>query len=211
MPSVYESRFEIQAAQRGHRSYSKGWPDRLLLMGKEVLFVEVKGEGEPLRPHQWEILQVLKTLGLRVVIAVNGDLDNLVDPDDWMVTASARGRPPQMGTISKATARSYMYKALALRSQAEEAKKDPNFSQDYVRDLERRATALELKAKQYWGSEIEEKLVTDAINMGVHKSKIQKSEESLMEMNKMVEKENAREDEKRRLAEEEYHRKQEGE
>ncbi len=143
--------FDVNASRLGWTVLNKGWPDRLVV-DKEgiVFFVEVKRKDEPLRPHQYRLMSLLESVGVKVFIAPDGDAEHLVPLDEWLVTASMRGRPSQIGTISRSTARSYMYKAKQLLAQAELGDGTAGFPRERVWELKARAGAMMRKAEQFW-------------------------------------------------------------
>lgn len=143
--------FDVNAARLGWTVCDKGWPDRLCV-DKEglVFFVEVKRQDEPLRPHQYKTMSLLESVGVKCFIAPDGDAEKLVPLDEWLVTASVRGRPAQMGTISRTTARSYGYKAKQLLYQADLGENTIGFPKHRVMELRARAQSMLRKAAMFW-------------------------------------------------------------
>lgn len=143
--------FDVNAARLGWTVCDKGWPDRLCV-DKEglVFFVEVKRQDEPLRPHQYKTMSLLESVGVKCFIAPDGDAEHLVPLDEWLVTASVRGRPAQMGTISRTTARSYGYKAKQLLYQADLGENTIGFPKHRVMELRARAQSMLRKAAMFW-------------------------------------------------------------
>jgi hypothetical protein len=80
-----ETHLKLTAKQEGFELLRNGWPDFLLVRGEEVVFVEVKPKGQQLSDAQLKVLTVLDRLGLKVRIAVNGELTNLMTLTDFQV------------------------------------------------------------------------------------------------------------------------------
>lgn len=200
MQSPLESVFDITVLKLGWKLYKNGWPDRMVVAtGGKITFVEVKGEDEPLRPNQYNFGAELKRAGFDVKIAVNGDAENLVDIDDWLVASANRGRPPQTGQISRATARSYMYKANRLLTQAELIKINPNADPVEIETLRTRAKSMIGKAQRYWDGDVTAPdLMAEVHSMDEHADKLQRSQHLLDQMLKaQLDEENRKEDLKR--------------
>jgi hypothetical protein len=60
-----EDKFANEAVRRGWTVIKRGWPDFLCWQGEEVIFVEVKPEGDSLSSYQKVVMQKLASLGLK--------------------------------------------------------------------------------------------------------------------------------------------------
>jgi len=60
-----EDQFANEAVSRGWTVIKRGWPDFLCWKGDEMVFVEVKPEGDPLSAYQNVVMDKLAGLGLR--------------------------------------------------------------------------------------------------------------------------------------------------
>jgi Holliday junction resolvase len=80
-----EGRLSQQALAAGYDVYKNGWPDYVLVNGDEILFVEVKTIGYPyLSIEQVRMLRILGRAGLKVRIALEGQLGTLYTLDEWL-------------------------------------------------------------------------------------------------------------------------------
>ncbi len=86
------------ALAKGYEVLRRGWPDFCLVKGEEVIFVEVKslehGGDSPaarLTPDQVRMCKVLQRMGMLVYIAVDGNLNDLCDLDDYLEEVKPQG------------------------------------------------------------------------------------------------------------------------
>jgi hypothetical protein len=63
-PNVTESAFTRRATSLGWAVIKRGFPDYICWQGKQVIFVEVKPEGDELSIYQQMVMQLLLSLGL---------------------------------------------------------------------------------------------------------------------------------------------------
>ena len=80
-----EEHLQLVAKQEGFEVLQNGWPDFLLVRGEEILFVEVKPKGQDLLASQLKIHRALEKGGLKVRIAINGELATLMTLDEHQV------------------------------------------------------------------------------------------------------------------------------
>lgn len=69
---------EQTAHDQGWETQKSGWPDYLITRNNEVLFVELKGFRESLKPSQIRMFAMLETFGISTMISVEGDFEHLV-------------------------------------------------------------------------------------------------------------------------------------
>ena len=63
--NITEEAFAVRAVAEGWSVTKRGWPDYLCWRGDEVMFVEVKKEGQELSPYQKLVMKKLVNLGMK--------------------------------------------------------------------------------------------------------------------------------------------------
>ena len=78
----HEQRVIEELIELGYEVYKRGWPDLIAVRGDEVRLIEVKRPGlkSGLKPHQYEVAQILAKVGLKVELA-RGTLSRIDLPE----------------------------------------------------------------------------------------------------------------------------------
>lgn len=78
-----ERRLEETALKEKFKLLRGGWPDYVLIKGGKVTFIEVKPNGAHISEVQSRMFSLIKALGWQVMIAVNGDLEDLIPFEEY--------------------------------------------------------------------------------------------------------------------------------
>lgn len=81
-PAEAEAHEEL--SERGHLVIKSGWPDFFVVSGPdEIFFVEVKGPGDDIRPHQRVVLELLARAGIDTYIKWPEGYESVGDSTPW--------------------------------------------------------------------------------------------------------------------------------